>query len=141
MFKGRLNNMTVEKIMPSKGDNSETRRLIELAKKYSDPDLGFSLELIEKIKELRDEIKPNESDLEKFIDELSEEDLKRIKLKDGSNIVDFRKYSKMKEPTVKKINLAQGDFNRAVVDVKTEADKELIKKLLRMSGINVGGNE
>ncbi len=133
--------MTVEKIMPSKGDNSETRRLIELAKKYSDPDLGFSLELIEKIKELRDEIKPNESDLEKFIDELSEEDLKRIKLKDGSNIVDFRKYSKMKEPTVKKINLAQGDFNRAVVDVKTEADKELIKKLLRMSGINVGGNE
>ena len=131
MFKGRLNNMTVEKIMPSKGDNSETRRLIELAKKYSDPDLGFSL----------DEIKPNESDLEKFIDELSEEDLKRIQLKDGSNIVDFRKYSKMKEPTVKKINLAQGDFNRAVVDVKTEADKELIKKLLRMSGINVGGNE
>ena len=69
MFKGRLNNMTVEKIMPSKGDNSETRRLIKLAKKYSDPDSGFSLELIEKIKELRDEIKPNESDLEKFIDE------------------------------------------------------------------------
>jgi len=141
MFKGRLNNMTVEKIMPSKGDNSETRRLNELAKRYSDPDSGLRLELIEKIKELRDEIKPNESDLEKFIDELSEEDLKRIQLKDGSNIVDFRKYSKMKEPTVKKINLAQGDFNRAVIDVKTEADKELIKKLLRMSGINVGGNE
>ena len=45
----------------------------------------------------------------------------------------------MKEPKVKEINLAQGDFEKNVADV-TEADKEIIKKLLRMSGINVGGS-
>ena len=62
-------------------------------------------------------------------------------LSGGGKVIDFRKYSKNKEPTVKKLNLSQGDFNRAVIDVKTDSDKELIKKLLRMSGINVGGNE
>ena len=62
-------------------------------------------------------------------------------LSGGGKVIDFRKYSKSKEPTVKKINLSQGDFNRAVIDVKTEADKDMIKKLLRMSGINVGSDE
>lgn len=132
--------MTVEKIMPATSDNSEARRLIRLAKRVSDPDAGFSLELIEKIKELRDEIKPNESDLEKFIDELSEEDLKRIKLKDGSKVVDFLKYRKSKQPTVKKINLAQGDFSKTVAGL-SQSDKDLIKELLRKSGVLVGSND
>jgi hypothetical protein len=64
---------------------------------------------------------------------------KRLTYKDGGKDVDFLSYAKMKEPKVKEINLAQGDFEKNVADV-TEADKEIIKKLLRMSGINVGGS-
>ena len=72
---------------------------------------------------------------------VDEETLKRIQLKDGSNVVDFLKYAKSREPKIKKLNLAQNDFERAVIDVKSEADKEMIKKLLRMSGINVGSDD
>lgn len=64
---------------------------------------------------------------------------KRLTYNDGGKVVDFLSYTKMKEPKIKKINLAQGDFEKNVADV-TEADKEMIKKLLRMSGINVGGS-
>ena len=44
------------------------------------------------------------------------------------------------QPKIKKINLAQGDFEKTVADV-SESDRDVIKRLLRMSGINVGGKE
>ena len=131
----------IEKAMPAIGNGEARAALIKLASKESDPDSGIGLELLQNIKRLRDEIDPDEKDLNKFLDKLSEEQLKRLLLSGGGKVIDFRKYSKSKEPTVKKLNLSQGDFNRAVIDVKTDSDKELIKKLLRMSGINVGGNE
>ena len=139
--------MAIDKRMPGKGDNEyknylkSLEELYELAEKPVDPDSGLGLELLQNLKQLRDEIDPDEKDLNKFLHKLSEDQIKRLLFSGGGKVIDFRKYSKSKEPTVKKINLAQGDFNRVVVDVKTEADKEVIKKLLRMSGINVGGNE
>ena len=131
----------IEKAMPAIGNGEARAALIKLASKESDPDSGIGLELLQNIKRLRDEIDPDEKDLNKFLDKLSEEQLKRLLLSGGGKVIDFRKYSKSKEPTVKKLNLSQGDFNRAVIDVKTEADKDMIKKLLRMSGINVGSDE
>ena len=131
----------IEKAMPAIGNGEARAALIKLASKESDPDSGIGLELLQNIKRLRDEIDPEETDLNKFLDKLSEEQLKRLLLSGGGKVIDFRKYSKSKEPTVKKLNLSQGDFNRAVIDVKTEADKDMIKKLLRMSGINVGSDE
>jgi len=131
----------IEKAMPAIGNGEARYALIRLASKEKDPDSGIGLELLQNIKTLRDEIDPEETDLNKFLDKLSEEQLKRLLLSGGGKVIDFRKYSKSKEPTVKKLNLSQGDFNRAVIDVKTEADKDMIKKLLRMSGINVGSDE
>jgi len=131
----------IEKAMPAIGNGEARDALIRLASKEKDPDSGIGLELLQNIKSLRDEIDPEETDLNKFLDKLSEEQLKRLLLSGGGKVIDFRKYSKSKEPTVKKLNLSQGDFNRAVIDVKTEADKDMIKKLLRMSGINVGSDE
>jgi len=64
---------------------------------------------------------------------------KRLTYESGGKVVDFLSYAKMKKPKVKEINLAQGDFEKTVADVTPE-DKEVIKKLLRMSGINVGGS-
>ena len=66
---------------------SRSRLYAELKK---DPDAGLTLELIQEIKRLRDEMDPNEKDLNKFLDKLSDEEIKRIKLKDGSNVVDLR---------------------------------------------------
>jgi len=64
------------------------------------------------------------------------EELKRIELKDGSRVIDFAEYSKLKKPKVKKIDLAQGDFDKTVADL-TSKDKDIIRQLLKMSGVKV----
>ena len=83
--------------------------------------------------------KPGET-LNDWLDRQPDSYFKRITLKTGG-IVDLAKYRKSKEPKVKKLNLAQGDFDKAVVDVQSESDRDLIKRLLRMSGINVGSGD
>ena len=133
---------SIEKRMSSGGKDTpklDMSQFIKMAEK--DPDDGFKLELLPQIKELFNEFgKPGET-LDEFILRIDEETLKRIQLNDGGKVIDFLKYAKSREPRVKKLNLAQNDFERAVIDVKSEVDKQMIKKLLRMSGINVGSDE
>ena len=133
---------SIEKRMSSGGKDTpklDMSQFIKMAEK--DPDDGFKLELLPQIKELFKEFgKPGET-LDEFILRIDEETLKRIQLNDGGKVIDFLKYAKSREPRVKKLNLAQNDFERAVIDVKSEADKQMIKKLLRMSGINVGSDD
>lgn len=71
-----------------------------------------------------------------WIDRTDIEELKRIELKDGSRVIDFAEYSKLKKPRVKKIDLAQGDFDKTVADL-TSKDKDIIRQLLKMSGVKV----
>jgi hypothetical protein len=64
--------------------------------------------------------------------------IKRIELKDGSKVVSISDYLKQREtPKVKKIDLARGDFSKTVAGLSAE-DKDLIKELLRKSGVLVG---
>jgi len=61
-----------------------------------------------------------------------------LELSDGGKVIMLSDYLKQKEkPKIKEINLAQGDFSKAVADL-TDADKAVIKELLRKSGIKVG---
>jgi len=58
---------------------------------------------------------------------------KRIKLKDGKRVVDIRSYSKLKEPEIKKINLADYfEFGKTVASL-TDAEKEVVNQMLQMS--------
>ena len=82
--------------------------------------------------------KPGET-LKDYLDRQPDSYFKRISAKNGG-VIDLAKYRKSKEPKVKKLNLAQGDFDKAVADVQSESDRDLIKRLLRMSGINVGSD-
>ena len=72
-----------------------------------------------------------------WLDRQPDEYFKRIQLSNGG-VVDLAKYRKSKEPKIKKLNLSQGDYDRAVIDVQSQSDRDLIKQLLKMSGINVG---
>ena len=64
--------------------------------------------------------------------------LKRIELDGGGKVISLSDYMKQKEkPKVKKIDLAQGDFNKTVAGL-SDSDKDLIKDLLRKSGVLVG---
>src|SRR5210317_1020930 len=100
----------------------------------------FFNDVLQTLKEkYNEETKNNPMTFSDWIQSKPSDYFKRLTYNDGGKVVDFLSYTKMKEPKVKEINLAQGDFEKNVADV-TEADKEMIKKLLRMSGINVGGS-
>ncbi len=100
----------------------------------------FLSDIAGRIKELKEELgKPGETDAE-FIKRLSPDELKRISLKDGSNVVELSKYSKTKDtPKVKKLNLAAHFELGKTVASLSEADKDVVKNLLKMS-FNVGND-
>ncbi len=61
-----------------------------------------------------------------------------LELSDGGKVIMLSDYLKQKEkPKIKEINLAQGDFQKTVAGL-SDADKLVIKELLRQSGIKVG---
>ncbi len=86
-------------------------------------------------KKYLDQRRPGET-FSSWINRTDVEELKRIELKDGSTVIDFAEYSKLKKPKVKKIDLAQGDFDKTVADL-TSKDKDIIRQLLKMSGVKV----
>ena len=85
----------------------------------------------------RDQRKPGES-FSDWLNRTPKDELLKLELKNGGNVVDFLSYLKQKQkPKVKEINLAQGDFEKTVAGL-TDADTDIIKDLLRKSGIKVG---
>lgn len=133
----------IEKILPSKGDGSEARYLKELAptkeiKLASEtPEEEFELDISTILKEFPKWSKENPGkDIMDFYEEKGIV-IKRIEL-DKGGVVFLSDYLKQKEkPKIKKIDLSRGDFNKTVAGL-SDSDKDLIKDLLRKSGVLVG---
>ena len=126
----------------SKGGSVETRknRLTKEDLKLlasESPREEFELDLGSILEELKDWKKQNPDKDE--MDFYKEKGLaiKRIEL-DKGGVVSLSDYLKQKQkPKIKKIDLAQGDFEKTVASL-TDSDKDLIKALLRKSGVLVG---
>ena len=77
---------------------------------------------------------------ERFSDWLKrtpKEELLKLELSGGGKLIMLSDYLKQKrKPPIKKIDLAQGDFEKTVAGLSS-ADKDIIKDLLRKSGIKV----
>ena len=131
LTKRTINN--IEKSMPARDG-------VSLAKDIKDIEFDLLKDLADTIKEDFENSKEKGESLNEWLDRQPDEYFKRLKLSNGG-VVDLAKYRKSKEPKIKKLNLAQGDYDRAVVDVQSQSDRDLIKKLLKMSGINVGGSD
>lgn len=131
LTKRTINN--IEKSMPARDG-------VSLAKDIKDIEFDLLKDLADTIKEDFENSKEKGESLNEWLDRQPDEYFKRLKLSNGG-VVDLAKYRKSKEPKIKKLNLAQGDYDRAVVDVQSQSDRNLIKKLLKMSGINVGGSD
>ena len=131
LTKRTINN--IEKSMPARDG-------VSLAKDIKDIEFDLLKNLADTIKEDFENSKEKGESLNEWLDRQPDEYFKRIQLSNGG-VVDLAKYRKSKEPKIKKLNLAQGDYDRAVVDVQSQSDRDLIKKLLKMSGINVGGSD
>ena len=84
----------------------------------------------------RDQRKPGES-FSDWLNRTPKEELLKMELSGGGKVISISDYLKQKEePKIKKINLAQGDFEKTVSGLSA-ADKDIIKDLLRKSGIKV----
>ena len=126
----------------SSGGNVETskNRLSkdDLKKLASEsPREEFELELGSILEELKDWKKknPNKDEMDFYKEKGIA--IKRIEL-DKGGVVSLSDYLKQKQkPKIKKIDLAQGDFEKTVASL-TDSDKDLIKALLRKSGVLVG---
>jgi hypothetical protein len=83
-----------------------------------------------------DQKKPGES-FSDWLKRTPREELLKLELSGGGKVIMLSDYLKQKEkPKIKKIDLAQGDFEKTVAGLSS-ADKDLIKDLLRRSGIRV----
>ena len=126
----------------SRGGSVETRknRLTkdDLKKLASEsPREEFELDLGSILEELKDWKKKNPGKDEMDFYEEKGITIKRIQLDKGGVVVSLSDYLKQKQkPKIKKIDLAQGDFEKTVSGL-TSKDKDLIKELLRKSGIRV----
>ena len=123
-----LNN--IDKKLEPIGDNEETKRLADLEKIEFD----VMQNLADTIKE--DFERETKDKPMTFMDWLKSKDddyFIRIELSDGGKVIDIRQYFKSKEPKIKKINLADHfKFGKTVASL-TEAEKEVVNNLLRMS--------
>ena len=94
-------------------------------------------DLLEAIQEkFEEQRKPGES-FNEWLNRTPKEELLKLELGSGGKVISISDYLKQKEePKIKKINLAQGDFEKTVSGLSA-ADKDIIKDLLRKSGIKV----
>jgi hypothetical protein len=132
-------NNNVEKRLEGKGDLAVKEGLMKLAEKDK-ADLQFDLEL-DIIDQLKRKYELNRREGETFSDYIKRENLEELitlELSDGGKVISLSSYLKQKEkPKIKKIDLAQGDFEKTVADL-SDSDRNLIKELLRRSGVLVG---
>ena len=120
----------IDKKLEALGNNEETKRLADLEKIEFD----VMQNLADKIKEdFERETKDKPRSFMDWLKSKPTEYFKRIELKSGGKVVDIRSYSKLKEPKIKELDLASYfDFGRTVSSL-TDAEKEVVNQMLRMS--------
>jgi len=123
-----LNN--IDKKLEAIGNNEESKRLADLDKIEFD----VMQNLADTIKEdFERETKDRPMTFMDWLKSKDDDYFIRIELSDGGKVIDIRQYFKSKEPKIKKINLADHfKFGKTVASL-TEAEKEVVNNLLRMS--------
>ena len=121
------NKNNVDKKMAAKDDKS-------LAKDIKDIEFNITGDLYDQMRsDYRDAVgKGYKGSFISWVQSQPDDYFKRIELKDGSRVIQFSDYVK-KNPKVKKINLADHfKLNQTVADL-SDADVELVNRLLKMS--------
>lgn len=124
-----LNN--IDKKLEAIGNNEESKRLADLEKIEFD----VMQNLADTIKEdFERETKDRPMTFMDWLKSKDDDYFKRIELKDGGKVILFSDYFKTKEPSkVKQINLADYFDLGKTASSLTDAEKEVVNNLLRMS--------
>ena len=136
MAKPRTN---IEKKMSSGGPDTPRLNMEQFIKLADADKIQSDLEneIIQLLNEkFLDQKKPGES-FSDWLKRTPKEELLKLELSGGGKVIMLSDYLKQNEkPKIKKIDLAQGDFEKTDAGLSS-ADKDLIKDLLRRSGIRV----
>jgi hypothetical protein len=119
----------IDKILESKGDLKETKRLADLEKIEFD----VMQNLADTIKEDFEREKKKGQTLIDWMKSKPTSYFKRIKLSGGGKVINFSDYFKSKEPKIKEIDLASHFKFGKTLSSLTDAEKEVVNNLLRMS--------
>jgi len=131
--------MTVEKRMSSGGPDTkklDMRTFIEMADAEK-INADVENEIIEILNQkFREQRKPGET-FSEWLNRTPKDELIKLQLDKGGRVISISEYLKQREePKIKKIDLAQGDFEKTVAEL-TNKDKDIIRQLLKMSGVKI----
>jgi len=127
--------MTIEKILEAGGPNTDKMDMQTFIKLADAESIEFDVmqDLADTIKQdFEKEKQPGES----FIDWLQSKPtdyFKRIELSGGGKVINFADYAKAKDSKVKEIDLASYFTPGKTLASLTEAEREVVNNLLRMS--------
>ena len=120
----------VDEPMPGRGDGSIKIKLADLEKQEFDVFQNLADQIQE---DFKNEKKPGESLID-WLKNKPDSYFQRIELKDGGNVYLISDYLKQKEDIpLKKIDLASYFAPGKTISSLTDAEREVVNKLLRMS--------
>jgi len=121
----------IDKILESKGDLKETKRLADLEKEMFDVEQN----LADTLKELFEKEKKPGQSLIDWMKSKPTDYFKRIQLSGGGKVINFADYAKGKDADnkVRKLDIASHFKFGKTLSSLTDAEKDVVNNLLQMS--------
>ena len=121
----------VEKALEGRGDLSEKEELLKLADMEKER-FDFEIDLIQTLREKYKEERKDNQTFSDWLKSKPDDYLRRISMDKGGKVINFIDYAKMKEPKVKKLDLASlfADHEKTIASL-TPQERDAVNDLLK----------
>ena len=121
----------VEKALEGRGDLSEKEELLKLADMEKER-FDFEIDLIQTLREKYKEERKDNQSFSDWLKSKPDDYLRRISMDKGGKVINFIDYAKMKEPKVKKLDLASlfADHAKTIASL-TPQERDAVNDLLK----------
>ena len=121
----------VEKALEGRGDLSEKEELLKLADMEKER-FYFEIDLIQTLREKYKEERKDNQTFSDWLKSKPDDYLRRISMDKGGKVINFIDYAKMKEPKVKKLDLASlfADQAKTIASL-TPQERDAVNDLLK----------
>ena len=121
----------VEKALEGRGDLSEKEELLKLADMEKER-FDFEIDLIQTLREKYKEERKDNQTFSDWLKSKPDDYLRRISMDNGGKVINFIDYAKMKEPKVKKLDLASlfADHAKTIASL-TPQERDAVNDLLK----------
>ena len=125
----------VEKALEGRGDLSEKEELLKLADMEKER-FDFEIDLIQTLREKYKEERKDNQTFSDWLKSKPDDYLRRISLDKGGKVINFADYAKMKDPKIKKLDLAslfedQAKTLASLTPQELESVNDLLKRTMK----------